>query len=323
MRNNNDLRVITPPTESPIPPSMQAAQAAQTMLARRSKVSLYWQYTKPRIWVLFTVEGLAGAMLAWNHTGAVPLIPTLGVVAMIALGAIGAEAFTNVIDKDMDARMERTKCRPLPARLIKPGEALLFGSVAIAGSLIVAGLLGPVPFLFIAIGLVDNIVIYSLLSKRSSPWSIVLGSISGGVPVWAGYAAIRLPISSGAWLIGALVMAWIPLHIWSIAYAYSADYAQAGVPMAPVVWSQRRFSSILIVAATILFGVAVMGDALAWKGDITAMLVADMAAAAVIGATVKFALHPSVHRGKQVFMVCNIYLLLLFAEIIAVAAIPK
>ncbi|MCL5447124.1 MAG: UbiA family prenyltransferase [Actinobacteria bacterium] len=331
MVTSNDLRATdlrqVGPSIMELPSEPQELPVAQPMRAsstnNRSKVSVYWQYTKPRIWMLFTVEGFAGAMLAWNHTGPFPLVRAIGVVAMVALGAIGAEAFTNVIDRDMDARMERTKSRPLPAHLIKPGEALLFGSAAITGSLIMAGLLGAVPFLFIAIGLLDNIIIYSLLSKRATPWSIVLGSISGGVPVWAGYAAIRLPISPGAWLLGALVMTWIPLHIWSIAYAYSGDYAKAGVPMAPVVWSQRQFGLALSTAAVIMFGVAVMGDAFVWRGGTAEILVADLAAATIVGAAMKFALRPSVHRGKQVFMVCNVYLLLLFIGIIAMAGIPK
>ncbi|MCL4433937.1 MAG: heme o synthase [Actinobacteria bacterium] len=328
MVTSNDLRstdlqqIGASITELPL--EIQESPAARPMRANnRSKASVYWQYTKPRIWMLFTVEGFAGAMLAWDHTGPFPLVRAIGVIAMVALGAIGAEAFTNVIDRDMDARMERTKSRPLPAHLIKPGEALLFGSAAITGSLIIAGLLGAVPFLFIAIGLLDNVIIYSLISKRTTPWSIVLGSISGGVPVWAGYAAIRLPISPGAWLLGALVMAWIPLHIWSIAYAYSDDYAKADVPMAPVVWSQRQFGLALSTAAVILFGVAVMGDALIWKGSTAEMLVADLAAAIIVGAAMQFALHPTIRQGKHVFMVCNVYLLLLFAGIIAMAGTPK
>ncbi len=289
----------------------------------KGKLVIYWQYTKPRIWLLFTLEGIVGAMLAWHHVGPFPSVRVLGVTIMVALGAMGAEAFTNVIDRDIDAKMERTKSRPLPAHLIRPGEALLFGSAAIAGSLIIAGLLGAMPFLFIAIGLLDNVIIYSLLSKRTTPWSIVLGSISGGVPVWAGYAAVRLPISPVAWLLGALVMAWIPLHIWSIAYAYSDDYAKAGVPMAPVAWSKRQFSLALAAASVLLFAVALLDDATIWRGDIAIMIVAGIAAAAVVDSAAKFAWHPSVHKGKQVFMICNIYLLLLFIGITITVGVAR
>ncbi len=297
-------------------------KAGSQVPARKGRLGIYWQYTKPRIWLLFTLEGIVGAMLAWHHTGTFPFAGVLGAAAMVALGAIGAEAFTNVIDKDIDSRMERTKSRPLPAGLITPAGALLFGSIAIVGSLVVAGLFGPVPLLFIAIGLIDNIVIYSLLSKRTTPWSIVLGSISGGVPVWAGYAAVRLPISPVAWLLGALVMAWIPLHIWSIAYAYADDYASAGVPMAPVAWSQRQFGMALVAASALLFAVALLGDALIWKGNIAIMIIADLAAAGVIGSAAKFARRPTVKQGKQVFMACNIYLLLLLVGIaLAVGAV--
>jgi heme O synthase-like polyprenyltransferase len=70
-------------------------------------------------------------------------------------------------------------------------------------------------------------------------------------------------------------------------------------------------------------GVAVTSDAFIWRGGTAEMLIADLAAATIIGAAMKFALRPSVHQGKRVFMVCNVYLLLLFVGIIAMTGIPK
>jgi protoheme IX farnesyltransferase len=115
-------------------------------------------------------------------------------------------------------------------------------------------------------------------------------------------------------------MAWIPLHIWSIAYTYADDYASAGVPMAPVAWPQRQFGMALTAAAALLFIVALLGDASIWRNDVAIMIIAGLAAAAVIGSAAKFARRPTVQRGKQVFMICNIYLLLLFVGIAVTAA---
>ncbi len=302
---------------------MHIESAISATAFARNKLRIYWQYTKPRIWLLFAVEACAGAVLGYNHEGSPPLIRIAAIVLSVALGAIGAEAFTNVIDKEIDSRMERTKSRPLPTNAISSGEALTLGAVAVAGSLMLAEALGTFPLLLIAIGLIDNIVIYSMLSKRTTPWSIVLGSVSGGVPIWAGYAAIRLPISAAGWLLGLLVLAWIPLHIWTIAYAYAEDYRVANVPMAPVVWSRRRFGWTLAAASVVLFGIALVGDGLLWHRQIAFVLLADLAAMALLIITTQFALQPSILRAKQAFMACNIYLLLLFIAIIAVGSFVK
>ena len=296
-------------------------ETTNSVIANTSRrLSLYWQYSKPRIWLLFAVEACAGAAIGWNHDGAPPLIRILGIVLSVALGAIGAEAFTNVIDKDIDSQMERTKSRPLPTGAMSSAEALTLGAVTIAASLMLAEALGPLPLLLIAIGLVDNIVVYSMLSKRATPWSIVLGSVSGGVPIWAGYAAIRLPISAAGWLLGLLVLAWIPLHIWTIAYAYADDYQSANIPMAPVAWTQRRFEWTLLAASLVLFAFAIITDGLLWRGNTAAVLVADLGALAVLASTIHFAQQPSILRAKQAFMSCNIYLLLLFLGVIASVA---
>ena len=287
----------------------------------RGRLRIYWQYTKPRIWLLFTVEALAGAVLGWNDAGSFPAIRAATIVLSVALAAIGAEALTNVIDKDIDAQMERTKSRPLPTGAISQADALILGAITIAGSLMLAEALGPLTLLLIAIGLVDNIVVYSLLAKRTTPWSIVLGSVSGGVPIWAGYAAIRLPISAAGWLLGMLVLAWIPLHIWSIAYAYADDYRIAHVPMAPVAWSERRFGWTLAAASAVLFAIALVTDWLLFRGVAAAIFLANLAAATLLVAAVKFARQPSVLRAKQVFLACNIYLLLLFLGVIADVAL--
>ena len=234
----------------------------------------------------------------------------------IALGAIGAEAVTNVIDRNIDSLMQRTKCRPLPSGAIGCGEALALGMITIAASLTLAGSLGALPLLLIAIGLLDNIVVYSLLSKRTTPWSIVLGSISGGVPVWAAFAAVRLPISAAGWLLGVLVMVWIPLHIWSIAYMYADDYRLAGVPVAPVAWSRRRFTSALAAASVLMLLIAIVANNLIWSGEAIPLLLADLAAAAMLAFTIGFARKPSEQGAKKLFMACNVYLLLLFLGVI-------
>ncbi|MHB1783799.1 MAG: UbiA family prenyltransferase, partial [Acidimicrobiales bacterium] len=118
---------------------------------------------------------------------------------------------------------------------------------------------GPVTLLCLVFALIDNVVIYSALTKRSTPWSVVLGSAVGPLTLWAGYAAVREPISPAAWLLGALVAAWVPVHIWAIAIRYRSDYAKARIPMAPLVWTRVHLGAAIIGASVAMGVLAVAG----------------------------------------------------------------
>lgn len=80
----------------------------------RVKVATYWVFSKPRIWMVFALEGLAGSLLAWSDSRAFPWFSVAAGVVTIALAAAGAEALTNVLDRSMDSVMPRTRSRPLP-----------------------------------------------------------------------------------------------------------------------------------------------------------------------------------------------------------------
>jgi len=90
-------------------------------------------------------------------------------------------------------------------------------------------------FLWISLGVVDNVVVYSMLLKRRSPWNIILGGVSGGLPVMFGWSAVTGSVSLLPVLLASLVVLWIPGHIWSLAIFTKSDYERAKVPMLPVV----------------------------------------------------------------------------------------
>ena len=154
-----------------------------------------------------------------NALGPAPLGGLLGVAAAVALLSAGAECWTNLLDRDLDALMRRTARRSLPTGLISVRSATALGAFLTASGLTVAATLGLFPFIFLTFALFNNVVVYSALTKRSTPWSIVLGAAVGPLTLWAGYAAVSEPISVPACLIGAMVAAWVPVHIWAIATA--------------------------------------------------------------------------------------------------------
>jgi protoheme IX farnesyltransferase len=177
-----------------------------------------------------------------------------GVVALV-LGSASAEVLTNYHDRDIDGMMKRTMKRELPAGKIRPRSALAFGLImAVLSILVPLLLINAISAGFMVLGLVDNIVVYSLLLKRRSWLNIILGGISGGMPVLVGYTAVSGAVTPLALYMSALVIVWIPTHIWSLAIFNRNDYEAAKVPMLPVVFGDK-VASICIAGTSALLTV--------------------------------------------------------------------
>jgi len=225
-------------------------------------VANYVKLTKPRIVSLLVFTSFA-AMIVASHLTLIslPLWMWFSAVAAITLGCAGCNAVTCYLDRDMDAVMERTVNRPLPSGSISPPEkALYFGLVLIVLSLALAIMRNVLSFVFMLLGVLDNVVVYSWFLKRKHPLNIVLGGISGGLPVAFGWAFVENSINLTVALMAALVVLWIPNHIWSLALRYKEDYSKAGVPMLPVVLEDEEAvryiastSFLLIAFSTLLF----------------------------------------------------------------------
>jgi protoheme IX farnesyltransferase len=183
----------------------------------------------------------------------------LGIGLALTLSCMGARAVANYIDRDIDALMERTRRRPLPSGAIAPRNALALGFALIAAGLAVALTFGLGIVLLIVLGLADNLVVYALLTKRTSPLSIVLGAPCGGAPAFIGYVAVAGRVDLMAVVLAAFVMFWTPIHIWSLAIHARDDYARASIPMLPVAVGVARsaqyvgLASLALGALTVLF----------------------------------------------------------------------
>ena len=217
------------------------------------RIPVYFRYTKPRVWSLLVYVGAVGAIM-----GAGPYVTQklslifLAIFTLIA-GTAGAEAITNYIDRDIDSRMQRTAGRPLPAGQITVKEAQILGYSLILAAVIPLVLFGRYyAAIFMFAGIFDNVVVYSYILKRKTPWSIILGGFSGGLPVIIGWYTVTDSFSVVPFLLFLLVIIWIPIHIWSIAYLYREDYSSAGIPMLPVVYSERVTSWAIAISAFLL-----------------------------------------------------------------------
>lgn len=223
----------------------------------RDKLGDYWRLTKPRIWGLLVFTGFIAMLVAYRETSGAILsweILLTGTISLV-LGSASADVLTNYHDRDIDSLMKRTQNRAIPSGHIKPRNALMFGLTMAALSVLIPFVfINQISSLFMLVGLLDNIVVYSLLLKRRSWLNIILGGISGGMPVLVGYSAVAGTITPIALYMSALVIVWIPTHIWSLAIFNRADYEAAKVPMLPVVFGDK-IASICIAATSALLTV--------------------------------------------------------------------
>src|ERR687887_439567 len=211
----------------------------------------YFELTKPKIWYLlvFTSFGSAVTASLLFHISVQP-VTWLLLLGGVAAGSAAADTLTGYNDRDIDAIMERTKNRPIPSGRISPRNALIFGLILAAISLVCTWFINIWAFGLMAFGLFDNIIVYSKWLKRRSQSNIILGGFSGGAPALIGYVAVTTQNIEIGLVMDGLVFLWIPTHIWSLALHVKKDYTKAGVPMLPVVSSEKV--SIRVIAGTTL-----------------------------------------------------------------------
>ncbi len=191
----------------------------------------YWALLKPRVMSLVVFTALVGIVRAPGE-----IHPVLGFVALlcIAIGAGAAGALNMWWDADIDARMDRTRGRPIPAGRIEPGEAMVYGLILSGASVLMLGLLvGWLAGALLAFTIFFYVVIYSMWLKRATPQNIVIGGAAGALPPVIGWAAVTGMVTLEPLLLFALIFIWTPPHFWALALLKKRDYERAGIPMLP------------------------------------------------------------------------------------------
>jgi heme o synthase len=211
----------------------------------------YYELTKPKIWYLlvFTAFGAALTASLLFDISIQPLTWLL-LIGGVAAGSAAADTLTGYNDRDIDAIMDRTRGRPIPSGRVSPQKALIFGLILAAISLIFSWFINIWAFALMAFGLFDNIIVYSKWLKRRSQTNIILGGFSGAAPAMIGYVAVTTQNIEIGLVMAGLVFLWIPTHIWSLALHFKRDYTKAGIPMLPIVSSEKK--SVRIIAWTTL-----------------------------------------------------------------------
>ena len=230
-------------------------------------ITAYASLTKPRVISLLLVTTLAAMVIAAG--GLPPIHLILLTLLGGALGAGGANAINCWLDRDIDAIMQRTVWRAIPAGVLQPGDALRFGILlGVASFFVLAAFVNVLSAALTMAALLFYVLIYTRWLKRSSAQNIVIGGAAGAVPPLVGWAAVTGEIGLLAVYLFAIVFYWTPPHFWALSLLLKEDYRRAGVPMLPVVRGEdetRRqifLYSVALVALTVaVFGAGLLGMA--------------------------------------------------------------
>ena len=220
--------------------------------------------TKPRVMSLVVFTGLCGLLAA-----PVPVHPVLGFTAVlcIALGAGAAGALNQWYEADLDAKMKRTANRPLPAGRMSRQTALHFGVGLSIFSVILMDLAANhLAAAVLALSILFYVLVYTVWLKRRTAQNIVIGGAAGAFPPLIGWAAVTGDVTTLPILLFAIIFLWTPPHFWALSLFVRTDYANAGVPMLPVVAGIESTRRHILLYTLPMIGAAVAPWALGLTG---------------------------------------------------------
>jgi heme o synthase len=275
----------------------------------------YIALTKPRIISLLLLTTVT-TMFAADPSG-----PALSAILWTMLGgylaAGGAGAINHYIDRDRDARMARTRGRPLVAGRIEPLHGLAFGIVL--GVLATVQLAATVNALAAALalaGLLGYVFVYTVWLKPLTPQNIVIGGAAGAMPPLVGWAAATGGLAIEALYPFGIVFLWTPPHFWALSLLIKDEYARIGVPMLPVVRGEEVTRRQIVVYAVILVAFTLLPAATGFLGAFYAAA-AVLLGAAFVGLAVRLLRHPSRPAALRLYLSSLAYLALLFCAMAA------
>lgn len=227
-------------------------------ISSRSLIRDYVALTKPRIIVLLLVTALGGMFLA--SQGAPNASLMIVVLGAGALAAGGANALNQWFDRDIDERMARTRNRPVVAGRVGPGQALVFGT-ALNGIafVLLSTYVNTLSAMLTLSATLFYVLVYTMGLKRITPQNIVIGGAAGAIPPVVGWTAVTGTLDLPALYLFAIIFFWTPPHFWALSLILKDDYAEARIPMLPVVAGVDETKkaiflyTLLVVALTVMF----------------------------------------------------------------------
>ena len=230
-----------------------------------SQISTYLDLCKIKVVALMILCAWVGMLLAHDQLPAISIVifGSLG----IALASASGAALNHVIDRHIDARMQRTQQRPLPQHHISVKNALLFA--VILGSIGLSILwfyVNSTAAAWTLATLLGYGLIYTALLKRITSQNIVIGGLSGALPPLLGWVCVEPHLTAEPWLLVLIIFAWTPPHFWALAIAKIKDYEKSQLPMLPVTHGVAYtklniilYTWLLVAATGLPFAIGMLG----------------------------------------------------------------
>ena len=241
-----------------------------------------------------------------------------------SLASMSAAVFNNLYDMDIDREMKRTRYRENIVNSRTYTSMFVYGSVMLIVALAVATLvINPLTSVFIFLGFLSYVLLYTIVLKRRTTWNIVIGGIAGSFPALAGWAAVSNDVSATALFIAFLVFLWTPTHFWALATNNSEDYRQAGIPMLPAMVGVKKGSRWILINSIILVAYSLTP---VWVRQIHVGILYFVLAAVMGGMILYYVIRPMVHNYslpefRKAFHFSNYYLMLLLVAICLVSVV--
>ena len=275
----------------------------------------YAALTKPRLLPLVLFSGLPALTIA---AGEWPSAATVGIVLLgISLAAGAANALNSYLERDLDARMERTRLRPLPAGRITAPGALAFGlSLSGLGTGLLWWASGPLAAGIALAAILFYVFVYTLWLKPRTPFAVVVGGVSGAIAPLIADAAIDGAVGAGGWILFAIVFVWQPPHFYAIALDRRTEYASAGFPMLHDRIGEDATRRRIVLWILALLPVTGLPLALGILGAPYGLAAGGLGAWFLVEA-LRLWLRPADSSPRRLFRVSLIYLVAVFAAMIA------
>lgn len=282
---------------------------------RVQRVLDYVALTKPRIIILLLVTAFAAMLVAAPGTVSPWII--LATLVGGAMSAGSANAINQLLERDIDALMTRTRRRPIPSGRVEPPFAFAFAVLlGMSAFALLAAAVNLLSAVLATIALLFYVFVYTVWLKRSTPQNIVIGGAAGAMPPLVGWAAATGRVEIPALILFLIIFLWTPPHFWALALFRRDDYARAHIPMLPVVAGDdetRRqiliYTVVLVAATLLLYPLGGMG----WLYVISAAALGAM----FISLAVRVRSQRTHKAAVQLFSYSMVYLALLFAAMVA------
>lgn len=274
----------------------------------------YLELCKPKVVLLLVFTAVIGMFLA--TPGMVPLNALIFGSLGIGLCASSAAAINHLVDRQIDAKMARTKNRPLVSGNISTLETAAFAAIlGLIGAGLLFFLVNPLTMWLTLLSLVGYAVVYTMYLKRATPQNIVIGGAAGASPPALGWTSVTGQIEADALILFLIIFAWTPPHFWALAIDRHKEYAAAGIPMLPVTHG-LAFTRLQILLYTVILVIISVFPWLTGMSSLGYLVVALLLGGRYLYLTGLLYWRPNDRLPRQLFGYSIVYLMALFAALL-------